>query len=144
MALIKSNGEIRIDVNEFSKAVKSQLKIYSDEVIDRQKKAVDDVTKEALVILKNNAPVQEKSTRKGKYKKSLKSKTDKETLVSKTNVLYSDGEASLTHLLENGHATVKKHGRYGQISRTKAIRHFGVANDYIESELPSKIEKSIK
>ena len=78
MALIKSNGEIRINVNEFSKAVKSQLKIYSDEVIDRQKKAVDDVTKEALVILKNNAPVQEKSTRKGKYKKSLKSKTSAE------------------------------------------------------------------
>ena len=58
MALIKSNGEIRINVNEFSKAVKSQLKIYSDEVIDRQKKAVDDVTKEALKILKDNAPVQ--------------------------------------------------------------------------------------
>ena len=57
MALIKSNGEIRINVNEFSKAVKSQLKIYSDEVIDRQKKAVDDVTKEALKILKDNAPV---------------------------------------------------------------------------------------
>ena len=57
MALIKSNGEIRINVNEFSKAVKSQLKIYSDAVIDRQKKAVDDVTKEALKILKDNAPV---------------------------------------------------------------------------------------
>ena len=144
MSLIKSNGEIRINVNEFSKAVKSQLKIYSDEVIDRQKKAVDDVTKEALKILKDNAPVQENGKRSGKYKKSLKSKTEKETLVSKTNVLYSDGETSLTHLLENGHATVKKHGRYGEKTRTKAIRHFGVANDYIESELPNKIEKSIK
>ena len=102
MALIKSNGEIRINVNEFSKAVKIQLKIYSDEVIDRQKKAVDDVTKEALKILKDNAPVQENGKRSGKYKKSLKSKTEKETLVSKTNVLYSDGETSLTHLLENG------------------------------------------
>ena len=69
MALIKSNGEIRINVNEFSKAVKSQLKIYSDEVIDRQKKAVDDVTKEALKILKDNAPVQENGKRSGKYKK---------------------------------------------------------------------------
>ena len=77
MALIKSNGEIRINVNEFSKAVKSQLKIYSDEVIDRQKKAVDDVTKEALKILKDNAPVQENGKRSGKYKKSLKSKTEK-------------------------------------------------------------------
>ena len=43
MALIKSNGEIRIDVNEFSKAVQSQLKIYSDEVW----KIIDKYIKEA-------------------------------------------------------------------------------------------------
>lgn len=135
---------MKVAINEFSNAVNDILKEYADDVYDDVKDIVDDVTNEALGILKDAAPVG-KGKRAGEYKKALKKKKVSETLTNKTNVLYAEApHYRLTHLLENGHATVKKHGRYGQISRTKAIRHFGVANDYIESELPSKIEKSIK
>ena len=41
---------------------------YSDEVISDTKDGVDEVTQEALSIVKSNAPVEEKSKRKGKYK----------------------------------------------------------------------------
>lgn len=64
----------KVKLNELDKAINEILMGYSDEVISDTKDGVDEVTQEALSIVKSNAPVEEKSKGKGKYKRSLKKK----------------------------------------------------------------------
>ena len=125
----------KVKLNELDKAINEILMGYSDEVISDTKDVVDEVTQKALSIVKSNAPVEEKSKRKGKYKRSLKKKTVYESATEKRNVIYA-GEYQLAHLLEKGHAKVNG-------GRTKAQPHFQYGNDYVLDELPKKIKKKI-
>lgn len=121
----------KVKVDELAKAIANELKGYAEEVTEKSKEAVDEVSKEAQKIVKNKAPV-----RTGKYKKSIKVKKAYESLTEKRNVLYSDGHSGLTHLLERGHA--KTSG-----GKTRAYPHWIYGDEYIKSELPRKIQKKI-
>lgn len=110
------------------------LSDYSDEVYEKTKEIVDDVSKNTLKVIKKHAPI---GARKGKYKKSLKVRPLYETLTNKTNVIYAaDGEHRLTHLLEHGHATTKG-------GRTQAQPHFSHGQDFIDENLVKKIKNEI-
>lgn len=122
----------RIFARELESAVASILKDFSDEVTRVTKEDVDEVTKMALDEVKSHAPVNT-----GKYKRSLKDRTEYESATEKRNVIYSKGQGSLTHLLENGHA--KRNG-----GRTRSFPHFAYGQKVIEEELPKLLEKHIK
>ena len=66
-------SNIRID--ELTREINKILEEYNDEIIDSTKETVDEVSKEAHKIVKENAPVETgKSERKGKYTKKFKKK----------------------------------------------------------------------
>lgn len=122
----------RISARELELAVSNILKDFSEDVVRITKEDVDTVTDMALQEVKAHAPV-----RTGKYKRSLKSRTEYESATEKRNVIYSQGHGSLTHLLEAGHA--KRNG-----GRTRAFPHFAYGQKVIEEELPKLLEKHIQ
>ena len=126
----------KIKVNQFTKAINDILKDYSDEVIQATKEIVDEVSKEALNIVKSKAPVKTGKLKTGKYKKSLKIKNSYESLTEKRKTIYSDGQSGLTHLLEKGHAKVNG-------GKTKAFPHWKYGDEYIKEKKKKRIEKKL-
>lgn len=73
--------------------------------------------------------------RSGRYAKTWTWKKTKKGTV----YIHNDKNYRLTHLLEKGHITVKKSGKYGNKSRTAAIPHIST----IENEVAENFERRI-
>ena len=82
--------------------------------------------------INSSAPV-----RTGKYARSWRAKTTKETSQSLEVTVYSPTRYMLAHLLEHGHA--KRNG-----GRVRAIPHIAPAEEHGEEELLQDIENALK
>lgn len=128
----------KVNVDNLANAIFQQLKDYSEDVTDITKDVVDEVAKEATVIVKDNAPVSPRGKRKGKYKRSIKNDISFESITERTRVVHAGGkEYRLTHLLEKGHLT-----RTG--GRTKAQPHFKYGDEYIEKNFEKKLVSKVQ
>jgi hypothetical protein len=82
-----------------------ELKAYSDEVAEGIKKSVKDVAKETVRTLKATSP-RSKMSGPGKYEDGWTSKVEFESPEDIRMRISNRTKPQLTHLLENGHATV--------------------------------------
>lgn len=127
---------MKVTPEELANMLSNELVKYVDEISDITKKATEKVSKDALKILKENAPVSKRKS-KGRYKKSLSVKTQYEGKREKRVVLYSKSpHYRLTHLLEKGHATKGK--------RFDGKPHFKQAEEYADNTLTEEIIKGIE
>jgi len=128
------------DVSELPTKVQEILEEYAATTRAKMTEAVTETTKDARDIIKANANVDARSTRrKGKYKKSIRYKINEESLQTEGQVYASGHEYSLTHLLENGHRIWNSPGR-----RTRAFKHWKLGEDLAIDELPRKIIEKLE
>ena len=122
----------RISVDQLASAVMRELEDYADTTTDgvksAVKKAADTVKKE----ISATAPV-----RSGKYAKSWRTKTTKESSSSLEITVYSPTRYMLAHLLEHGHA--KRGG-----GRVAARPHIASAEQDGIEELEEEIGRTLR
>lgn len=97
---------------------------------------LDQISKEALNVVKENAPARENG---GIYKKGLKRKKTKDERDELQYTLYAGGkESSLSHLVENGHLT-----RNGE-STVPGKPHFAKGQEYAAKEIEAVFIKNYR
>lgn len=77
----------------------------------------------------------------GKYKRGWKVKIEESG--SSTSVTVHNKHYQLTHLLENGHRTRLKHGKYGKRAAVGAQPHIAEVNEWAQRELERRIRKAL-
>lgn len=77
----------------------------------------------------------------GKYKRGWKVKIEKSG--SSTSVTVHNKHYQLTHLLEKGHRTRLKHGKYGKQAAVGAQPHIEEVNEWAQRELERRIRKAL-
>lgn len=128
-----------ISIDGLDEAVKGAMKEVERAAYRAADAAVDTISKEALKAVKDAAPEHAtKSSRKGTYKRNIKSKqTKKDEFNAEWTIYVAAPEYRLSHLLENGHMTVNG-------EKTKAIPHFAKGQQLADERLESEFEKNFK
>lgn len=123
-------------VEQISKTISNELKLYSSSVTEGMKKLNDECMKEFVSDTKRDAP-KSNLKRKGTFAKNITSKTTFETPNRKVNTWHvKDPEYRLTHLIKNGHA--KRNG-----GRTKAQDFITPNYDKLEKNFDEGIKEVI-
>ena len=125
-------GNQRVSIDQLSSAIMESLDEYADLAAEGVKKAVKKAGNTVKKDINSSAPV-----RTGRYAKSWRTKTTKETSQSLEVTVYSPSRYMLAHLLEHGHA--KRGG-----GRVRAIPHIAPAQAHGEEELVRDIESTLK
>lgn len=88
-----------IKVDQLADTIQKELGLYSDDVNDGVKKAVDEVADQSVKELGQSSP-----RRTGSYAKNWAKQNTYESRRTKRNTVHNKKRYQLTHLLENGHA----------------------------------------
>ena len=121
---------VRID--DLANVVMEGLQEYADLATDSMKAAVKKAGNTVKTDITANAP-----ERTGRYAKSWRAKTTKESATALEVTVYSPARYMLAHLLEHGHA--KRGG-----GRVAAIPHIAPAEQRGAEELEREIERSLR
>ena len=121
---------VRID--DLANVVMEGLQEYADLATDSMKAAVKKAGNTVKTDITANAP-----ERTGRYAKSWRAKTTKESATALEVTVYSPTRYMLAHLLEHGHA--KRGG-----GRVEAIPHIAPAEQRGAEELEREIERSLR
>ncbi len=121
----------KVDIDDLADAVMDGLAEYADLATDNMKAAVKKAGNTVKKDISANAP-----ERTGRYAKSWRTKTTKESATTLEVTVYSPTRYMLAHLLEHGHA--KRGG-----GRVAAIPHIAPAEQRGIQELEREIERSL-
>lgn len=119
--------------SELTKALAEYSELASDEVRE--------IITEVGNLAKDRVAESSPKGRSGKYKRGWTVRA--ETSGSKVSVIVHNRRYQLTHLLENGHRTRLKTGRYGSRSRAAARPHIGEVNSWAQEEIEKRIRAAL-
>ena len=121
-----------VSIEHMAEAIMEGLNEYAELAADEMKSAVKRSAKTVKDEIGSGAP-----ERTGKYAKSWRTKTTKESANALEITVYSPSRYMLAHLLENGHA--KRGG-----GRVRAIPHIAPAEQHGAEQLEREIEEALK
>lgn len=125
----------RIRPEELESAISEIVKEYSDQVVSDVKDAVEAAGKTTAKIAQAYAS----RIGRGKYAKSIKSKTTESSSFATTVTVHST-QYRIAHLLEHGHI-VKVHGKV--VGTARAFPHFAPAEKQGGEILEQKVKQAI-
>lgn len=120
-----------VPIGQMAEEISGMLQEYADLAADEMKTAVKKAGETTRKDIRANAPA-----KTGKYAKSWRSKTTKESASSLQVTVYSPSQYRLAHLLEHGHA--KRGG-----GRVEGRPHIAPAEEHAEEELVQDISKAL-
>lgn len=124
---------------ELSKQIVQAMEQYSDAVHAEIRAGLQTVGETALKKVKAASPVRSGRHREsGKYRRGWKLETDDAGGLLQMTIHQSKANASLTHLLEDGHRTRSKKGW------VNAQPHIRAVENWAEQEAEKTIEKAVK
>lgn len=129
--------------SDISKDLAKIMADYTDSVKQEINEIVDDVGNEATAMLKGKAP-RKKGKGGGKYRRSITVELSKKDGNSGFTVFAKAPHYRLTHLLENGHRTRLKTGKYGTKAQTSPQPHFAPVQEWADKEALKRIEEAIR
>ena len=130
---IGNTDNVVVSMEELPEAIQAILEEFSTETRMEVSEAVSEVAKESRKIIAENAPV----GRRGKYHKSIRTRTEEEAFGRTVTIFAANHEYSLTHLLEKGHEL------WNSPRRTRAFVHWKTGEQHAIDELPKRIMKKI-
>ncbi|MBO5570840.1 MAG: HK97 gp10 family phage protein [Clostridia bacterium] len=122
----------KVPVDQMADEIADMLQEYAELSADEMKTAVKKAGETTRKDIRVNAPA-----KTGKYAKSWRSKTTKESASSLQVTVYSPSRYRIAHLLEHGHA--KRGG-----GRVKAYPHIAPAEEAAEEQLVNDITKALE
>lgn len=126
-----------VDMNDMTMEIQSILKETGSAVDTALTDTLKVLAKDTADDLKRTSPKQ-KTRNGGKYAKGW---TYKE--VSKGNFVVYNKQYQLTHLIEKGHKTRLKTGKYGKVAFTKSNPHIANAERKMKERVEPEFEKNI-
>lgn len=124
-----------VSISQLSDALHDELKLYHDDIMKGIKKETKKSMTKLVKRTKDTAP---EGVRKKHYKEFITSKLVDDTAHSVAYLWYvRSPEYRLSHLLEDGHATVNG-------GRTRAFHFIGNATDLITDDYLKAVEEVIK
>ncbi|PGZ69599.1 MULTISPECIES: HK97 gp10 family phage protein [Bacillus] len=113
-------------MNDFASEIARELQRYANVVEEKLENEIEEIGDIAVDKLKQNSP---KKT--GAYRKGWRKKKEGK------GVVLHNTQGQLTHVLENGHAKVGG-------GRVPAQVHIRQVEEYVNDELPKRIERAIQ
>lgn len=129
-----ANGPI-ISPEQLQAELGDILQTFAHDVVTLTDEATEQVAKDGARLLTDSSP-----RRTGKYAKSWGYKRTKKGVC----YIYNKKYYRLTHLLEKGHRTRYKTGKYGSKAVSLAIPHISRVEDMCQQELPEKIRRGLQ
>lgn len=130
----------KIKVDELADTVVGWLTEYSEEVTEVAKDVVDEMSQGVMQETKSHI-----SWKNKKYAQSFAIKTSFEDRRNKRNTWYvKSPHYRLTHLLEYGHLTRYKTGKYGEQQRTKEYPHVRYGNEFLKDNFERVMREKIE
>lgn len=130
----------KVQVNDFANEITKMLTEYTDEVTEIARGVVEKVAQGCADEIRNHIAWKDK-----KYSKSFDLKTtfDDKRNLRKTWYVKSP-HYRLTHLLEFGHVTNYKTGKYGKQQRTKRYPHVQYGDKFVADNLEREMKEGIE
>lgn len=130
-------ADIKCSIDDFASVLAYELSIYTEDVGNEVKQAIDDVSQELVENIKRDSPRRVKGKRAGRYAKGWTLKTEYESKTNKRNRVYNKTDYRLTHLLEYGHAKVGG-------GRVEGKAHIRPNEEKAIEKLQKRIEEAVK